>query len=196
MKERGALFYHEDYAHSYPHCERSDTPLIYKITSSYFVAVTKVKDRMIELAKKTTWSNPETKNRFLKWLEDARDWCVSRNRYFGTPLPIWESEDETESIVIPKQITHFSTGDKLTILNNDGQEHSDHGNNILLPIGKGAMGVVVRAEVESPNGETQHVAVKICLAPLYQQILAGILVAIVSAVIPILIRRYLRKRKK
>ena len=100
LKTRNLIVREQNITHSYPHCERSDTPLIYKITSSYFVEVTKVKDQMIELANKTTWSNSETKNRFLKWLEDARDWCVSRNRIFGTPLPVWESEDETESVII------------------------------------------------------------------------------------------------
>jgi isoleucyl-tRNA synthetase len=101
LKEMNMLVLTQNYAHSYPHCYRSETPLIYKCVSSYFVSVSKIADKLVEMNDKVTWSNPDIGNkRFRNWLENAKDWCISRNRYFGTPLPVWESEDGTERVVI------------------------------------------------------------------------------------------------
>lgn len=101
LKTENKAFKVEKYVHSYPHCWRTDKPVLYYPLDSWFVRMTAVKDRLVELNQSINWKPKSTgEGRFANWLENVNDWNLSRSRYWGIPLPIWRTEDLKEEIII------------------------------------------------------------------------------------------------
>ena len=101
LKEENKAFKVEKYVHSYPHCWRTDKPILYYPLDSWFIKITEVRDRMFDLNDSINWKPKATgEGRFGNWLKNANDWNLSRSRYWGIPLPIWRTEDKQEEILI------------------------------------------------------------------------------------------------
>jgi isoleucyl-tRNA synthetase len=101
LKTENKAFKVEKYVHSYPHCWRTDKPVLYYPLDSWFVKMTAVKDRLVDLNKEINWKPKSTgEGRFANWLENVNDWNLSRSRYWGIPLPIWRTEDLKEEKII------------------------------------------------------------------------------------------------
>ncbi|CAN6194017.1 unnamed protein product [Urochloa humidicola] len=134
VKDKGRLVSKGSIEHSYPFCWRSGTPLIYRAVPSWFVKVEKIKDQLLECNKETYWVPDYVKEkRFHNWLEGARDWAVSRSRFWGTPLPLWMSQDG-EEIVVMDSIEKLEklSGVKITDL------HRHYVDDITIPSRRGS----------------------------------------------------------
>ncbi|NUM57109.1 MAG: isoleucine--tRNA ligase [Bdellovibrionaceae bacterium] len=128
LKKRGRVFKQDTIQHSYPYCYRSDTPLIYRAVSSWFVSVEKIKDKIIAANKTTAWVPDHLRDgRFGNWLENARDWAISRNRFWGTPLPIWRNPEGEVLCIGSKEELENLSGKKVSDL------HIDFVDQITIP---------------------------------------------------------------
>ncbi|KAI9501839.1 isoleucyl-tRNA synthetase [Coemansia spiralis] len=126
LKSRGRLVRHSTLVHSYPFCWRSDTPLIYRAIPSWFVRVTQSIDRLVANNAETHWVPDFVKEkRFNNWLENARDWNISRNRFWGTPIPLWVSEDFEEIVCVGSiaELEELTGTTGITDLHRDNIDH-------------------------------------------------------------------------
>ena len=136
LKKENRAFKVEKYEHSYPHCWRTDKPIIYYPLDAWFIKTTAVKDRMVELNKTIQWKPAATgTGRFGNWLENMVDWNLSRSRYWGTPLPIWRTEDGSEEKCIGS-IEELNREIKKAAAQLGGDTNQDHLNEAILDLHK------------------------------------------------------------
>jgi isoleucyl-tRNA synthetase len=117
LKSKNALQRIQMYSHEYPYCYRTDTPLIYRTINAVYIKVTDIKEKLLEMNMKITWNPAHIgEKRFQNWLENVRDWCVSRSRYFGTPIPMWVAEDGEVKVVGSITELEELVGNKLDLV--------------------------------------------------------------------------------